>query len=322
MAIFLIPFFAYCVTRTIKINRDERRGEVTSLFKYGLISLVIYILLTPGIVIYSGKVLNDITGLSGLNEGESPFSIVYNINPWIAYAKYILNFFGKPNVVLIALSASIIFVKKKWLFLYPLSILILFYLIFSNASQTAYSGRYIIPGLLQGFIIMPLAVVEWSNWLARYRNRSMRLLLLIMPITLISLNFCRIIFYSWESTKQYALPDTRDLVSVWLNANTTIDDRILLGSTSDAPEVPYKEQAVRIDIWKAYPKLDSIDVNYIIIDKSIIDYFYSKKIDVKYDDFFDDLVNSSEWELVHTEKSVPDKSTGPEIRVFHYIGEL
>lgn len=309
--IFTIPFFLFSLILVISTNQCERIDVIKGLLKYGFISLGIYILLTPGIVVYFKKALSDMTGLSGLSEDGSPFSTVYQINPWTEYAKYIINFFGKPNLVLVVISVIVVFIKRKWFFLYPLSIFLLFYFIFSNASQTAYSGRYIIPGLLQGFIIMPLAVVEWSDWLARYKNKNLRYFLLTIPIILIGLNFCRIIFYSWENVKEYAFPDTRRLVSEWLKANTTIDDRILLGNTSDAPDVPFKEQAVRIDIWKTYPDLDSIDVNYVIINKSTVDYFISKKIEVMYDDFFIDLANSEEWELVHTEKSIPDKSTGP-----------
>jgi len=314
--ILIIPFFIYCVILIIKTNREKRKNIFTSLLKYGLISMVIYILLTPGIIIYLKNVIIDIAALSGLKEGASLLDTAYGINLWTEYAKYIVNFFGKLNLLLIVASVFLILLKRKWFYLYPLSIFVLFYLIFTNVSQTAYSGRYIIPGLLMGFIILPLPVVEWSYWLTRYK-KHIRIIFLAIPITLIGLYFYRSITFSWEDVRKYTLPDTRDLVTEWLNLNTTSSDRILLEDTSQFPKVPNEQQAVYVEGLHSYTSLDSVIANIIIINKDLLIFYDSKKIESSYKTFYDELMPSKQWEVIYSVQSIKNKINGPEILVFH-----
>ena len=165
---------------------------------------------------------------------------------------------------------------------------------------------------------MPLSVVELSNWLQRYK-KNVRYLVLGIVIIIISFNFGRLALISWQDVKQYALPDTRDIVSEWLVENTIKEDKILLEGTCNYPKVPFKDQAVFVAHLNAYPSLNDIDVDYIIINKSSVDYLYSKKVESSYQVFFNELKTSKKWKLIYTEKGVTNKSTGPEIFVYSFI---
>ena len=321
-AIILLPFLFLFVIQYIQLNSESKNQLIRAVLKYGLISIGIYVLMTPGIIIYFGdtvkSVLHNMVLISVQQAPESSvagYATQKNLNYWIEYERYILNFFGKFNILLLLISVVVLFMRKKWILLYPLSIFVLFYIVFTNASQTTYGGRYIIPGLLAGYIIMPMAVVQFSDWLKPYK-KNIRYLILWSILVIISINFSRIAFYCWQGVKQYSLPDTRDIVSQWLAKNITREDRILLEGTCYFPKVPYKEQAVYIDNCNVYPESDEVKVNYIIINKSSIDYLYSKKVKSSYQSLFKELSSSKNWNVIYTEKAVKDKITGPEIQIY------
>ena len=68
-----------------------------------------------------------------------------------------------------------------------------------------------------------------------------------------------------------------------------------------------------------YPALDEIKVDYIIINKSSVDFLYSKKTETSYQRFFNELGAAKEWNMIYSEKAVKNKTTGPEILVYSLI---
>jgi hypothetical protein len=187
-----------------------------------------------------------------------------------------------------------------------------------NTSKATYEGRYFIPGLLMGYAIMPFAVVRLSEFLKKY-GQKVRYTVLVAIILIITVYFGRMTYFSFGYIRQFGLPDTRIIATDWLVSNTDRNDRILLESTCNFPKVPYEEQAFYMENWNAYPLLDSVNVDYIIVNKDIYHYLNSKHVDSSFQVFYETLIRSQEWELVYYEKPLTGKTTGPRIEVYKYI---
>ena len=324
-AITLAPFALLLAVRYATSGRTERKETIRIMLRYAAASVVLYVVMTPGIIFFPGSSVKNIAGFVGLSSQAgavtgtpSSYLIAHDVNFWKEYARYALNFFGTFNCFLIFASVIYIFIKQKWLLLYPLSLLIIFYLVFANASPIVYSGRYIIPGLLMGFIIMPLAVIGFYDRLASLTGKPFRLAA-VAVIFLIALNFGRGAVSGAHYSSQFSLADTRDIVSDWLRLNASSEDRILLENTCNFPVAPIAGRAVYVEHWNLYPRLSSLPADLVVINVSILNFLSSKGSGTSYRKFYDELIKSPAWVVVHSEKPARGKSTGPELLIYKRI---
>jgi hypothetical protein len=320
-ALVLIPWAVFALTVIIQSQRFEKRRQILFILKYCAASIALYLLLTPGIIIYFNRTIQYIGGLMGWTDSvtaqagsKSSYATVKDINLWTAYAKYMVHFYGKFNLALLAVSAGLILWKRQWKLIYPFSILVIFYLILANASQTTYAGRYIIPGLFLGYILMPFLIVEIfhhaKGWQARWRY-----ILMTIILSVILLNFGRNAVLAIEGVRQYGFPDTRILMSKWLESNCRDDETILLEDNVNFPRLDSR-RTTYVDHWNAYPPLDSVSTEIVIINMNHIRHLNSMGTETPYQRFYNNLRHSAEWTIIHSEKPQRGKTIGPELLAF------
>ena len=319
-----IPLIILILIQYFRADLSIKRSMRSSILRYGLIALAVYIIMTPGIIIHMNKTFIFIANRLKLRDDleanagtPASYFTIKHINLWSAYLKYSISFYGKLCLALLGLSVLCILWKKKWQLLYPFSILISFYFILVNTSKATYEGRYFIPGLLMGYAIMPFAVVRLSEFLKKY-GQKVRYTVLVAIILIITVYFGRMAYFSFGYIRQFGLPDTRIIATDWLVSNTDRNDRILLENTCNFPKVPYEEQAFYIENWNAYPSLDSVNVDYIVVNKNTYLYVNSKNVDSSFQEFYENVIRSREWELVYSIEPIKNEMTGPQIEIYKH----
>lgn len=320
-AIVIVPFCILGFFLYVKSDKELKRQYSLSVFKFGLIALLIYFLMTPGILISFKTTFRYITDLLGITEGiisqaetSSSYAIVNTFNLWIRYARYAMHFYGKLNMALLVISIMVIMIRRKWLLFYPLGVLVVLYVLLANASQTTYAGRYLIPGLLMGFIIMPFCIVELSKWIKRLSDRPRNVLATLVVVILV-FNFSRLALVSAQYVKQFGLEDTRDILSVWVDENIAESVTILSEDNVNYPIIK-NHHTEFISHWNAYPPLDSVDIDLIILNISHINYLTARGVETTYQRFNNALRDSPEWNLIYSIKPKSNETTGPEFHVF------
>jgi hypothetical protein len=319
-----IPLIILILIKYFRADLSIKRSMRSSMLRYGLIALAVYIIMTPGIIIHMNKTFIFIANRLKLRDDlavnagtPTSYFTIKHINLWSAYLKYSISFYGKLCMALFGLSVLCILWKKKWQLIYPFSILLSFYFVLVNTSRATYEGRYFIPGLLMGYVIIPFAIVALSDFLRKFEQK-MRYMVLAVIILIIVLYFGRMTYFSFESVRQFGLPDTREIVTDWLDSNTDIKDRILLENTCNFPKVPYEEQAFYMKNQNAYPLLDSVIVDYIIVNKDTYHYLNSKNVDSIFKVFYETLIRSQKWELIYSIESIKNETTGPQIEIYKF----
>ena len=320
--ILIIPYGILVAIYSKKINKERKRDIGTHILRWMAISIFIYILLTPGILIYLPRTLGFVTGLLGITDAvlsradmASSYVAVSDLNFWTSYAERIINFYGKGYFILVSISSIFIIWKKKWILFYPLGIFLLYYLVFVNAAQTVFSVRYIIPGLIMGFIVMPFAVVECSHRMNHYTKKIQYGTIGIL-VAVILVFLLRSSFYTWDFVRQFGLPDTRTRLAEWLEEHTSENTIILLEDSVVYPKIDTRPVEL-IEHWNAYQPLDSVKADYIVLNKSEYDILYKKRMKTRYQQFYLEVINSPLWTAVHHERRIGGKTTGHEFIVYH-----
>jgi|GEM_PF-3729573 len=319
--ILIIPYGIMVAIYAKKISRERKRDIGTHMLKWVAISIFIYILLTPGILFYLPRTMGFVTGLLGITDTvvsragtASSYVAISELNFWTSYAERIVNFYGTGSFILVAISSLFIIWKRNWVLFYPLGILLLYYLVFANASQTVFSVRYIIPGLIMGFMIMPFAVVECSHGMHRYTKKIQYGTVGLM-VAVILVNLSRSSFYTWNFVRQYGLPDTRTRLAEWFEEHTSESAVILLPNSVIYPKIDTR-RVESIEHWNAYQPLDSVRADYIVLNKSEFEILSKKRMKTRYQQFYLEVINSPLWTAVHHERRISGKTAGHEFIVY------
>ncbi|MAX60753.1 MAG: hypothetical protein CML93_03160 [Rhodobiaceae bacterium] len=316
-----VPFFILIMIVIKNYNHIDRSAFVKKLMRYLLLSIGIYLILTPGIIISFQQNLALLMKFMGFTsqfisdkaELES-FMLDVNKNIFLEYSSYIKNYFGRIQLFIIIGSIITIFVNKKWKYFYPIGIFLAFFIVLLSAPKYMYDGKYLIPGLIMGYIIMPHLHSSIGHYVKKKGFIYEKIYIVFTCLILIL--FLRSGYNSGKKVLEYGLPDTRVLMAEWLNQNTNKNDKILLQDTQNFPVVPHADQAIYIDHWDAYPKLNDVKADFIIINKETIQYLNNKNINANYITFYNELSKSDEWNLTYSLNPIKKKISGPDLEIF------
>jgi len=316
-----VPFFILIIIVIKNFISVDRSVFIKQLIRYLLLSIAIYLILTPGIIISLKQnlaLLMNFMGFTNLSISDKaelePFILDINKNIFLEYSRYIKNYFGKIQLFIIIGSIITISVNKKWKYFYPIGIFLAFFIVLLSAPKYMYDGKYLIPGLIMGYMIMPHLHSSIGHYVKKKGFIYEKFYIVFTCLILII--FLRSGYNSGKKVLEYGLPDTRVLMADWLNQNTNQDDKIILQDTQNFPVVPHAGQAIYIDHWDAYPKLNDVKADFIIINKETIQYLKNKNINANYITFYNELSKSDEWNLTYSLNTIKRKMSGPDLEIF------
>lgn len=315
--VLLLPFTAAVLYHYLTSDGVGKKGILKALAGYLPASILLYVLLTPGVVVHFSGAAKGIAGmvLATGDPDPSSYITVKGIDYWSAYARYGANYFGTFSLLLVLASTALVIVTRSVVLFYPVVVFFAYYLICVSMPRTIYAGRYLTPGLLMGFFVMPLAVILFARWAQGRAGRARRF---VVPavVTLLALGFGRSAAYSVQHVRQFALPDTRDAVAAWLERNLGAADRVLLEDSCNYPTLPNRWPTVRVSHWNAYPPLSAVEAEVVVLNMTEMRYLARKASSTSALRFLDEIGQSPQWARIHVEKPLIGKMTGPELHVF------
>ena len=125
-----------------------------------------------------------------------------------------------------------------------------FFIVLLSAPKYMYDGKYLIPGLIMGYMIMPHLHSSIGHYVKKKGFIYEKFYIVFTCLILII--FLRSGYNSGKKVLEYGLPDTRVLMADWLNQNTNQDDKIILqDDVTDNYRKMGLKHGVRFDLFQS-----------------------------------------------------------------------